>query len=138
MDRIARIEELKAKIAPLNEKKVLLQIKAQLNQLKAEERIELTRTSEELAALVGELNEKRYRYWVTYRGQLFDYASNSHYWSEPRIEQFYFNTLCEIDAITIDSSSTAGFSSLIDEISNTLYIVRFNQFEILNIKLIRI
>jgi hypothetical protein len=137
MDRIERIQELYALITPLKENRLFLDLKKQLKQITTEELAELEKITAELEPLIQEFEKNRALYLVTYEGKLYDHRTNSFYWGEPRMEQFYFNTFCDIDSLNQNTLNIEGLSDLMIEISRTLYLIRFNHFNILNIKRIK-
>jgi hypothetical protein len=133
MDRIERLHELQSLISPLNEQRNFLALKKYLNQITAAEEGELTSLIQELLPLVKEFDEKRVRYWITYKGKLYDHLNNSSYWGEPIVQQRFFFTDCLIDSLNTQSVNLPNCSQLIAEVGNYIYIQQYNEYEILNI-----
>lgn len=137
MDRIDKIKELNDLIAPLLQNKMLLEIKNQVKIINQDELQELLSINSTLKPLIDERDSLKFMYVIEYRGKLYDYKSNSHYMSDTKQDPFYLITECDIDSLDINSYNKLNFSSLIKEISEILYISRYNEFEIINIKRIK-
>jgi hypothetical protein len=133
-ERIARIGELKSAILPLREEKQILQLKIYFKKSNAEENLRLEQIDELLRPLVTELEGKLARYFVSYKGELTNVQTNVRYWSEPVVEIVNLSSFCDIRQLDEQAMGLDGFISLINEITEFLYITRFSRFEIINIQ----
>jgi hypothetical protein len=136
-ERIERITELKSQLLPLREEQQVLQLKQYLKMSTPEENRRLLQLVELSAPLTAELETKMVRYFVSYKGELTDIHNHTRYWSEPVVEIISLSTYCDIEALNEAALQLDGFSGLMNEITEMLYIRRFNRFEVMNIKRIK-
>lgn len=136
-ERIERIAELKSQLLPLREEQQILQLKQYFKTSTDEENQRLQQLAKVSAPLIAELEAKMIRYFVSYKGELTDIHNNTRYWSEPVVEIISLSTYCDIEQLNEAALQLDGFSGLMNEITELLYVSRFNRFEVHNIKRIK-